>query len=643
MEDELNSLLQLGGHPHLDEEKARLAQNLTKYNRLSPIIEVTTTKSSTVVKCIEYREIIERNRLNWLRKAEEIADEPLNLENLTSVQVLLEQQENILKRLETEKDAIEEQIREGRKLENEDHAPEFVKATVDELESRWRDTAQLARAKYDLLRNAEQNWLKFEENSREINDFVQKVDAELAKPLPLSAGHQAINAQIQAKKDLLDEYFKIQPLVESMEKLNSELSQQASPHRRLKIDEDIIDLKLKLENVNRNLSGKVGELETSEREWKELIGRMDALDSWLDEHEAGFERIQQMALPSPEERFGRMKALGDDIASHEAHINRMESDAKTLAQGFRSRETATVKSKISSQKTKWKSLKDRIDRAGNVLDGEVDHWNKYQKALHQILPWLQSAGKDLSISSNQFVSLDDCLEQNLILDQLKNEMLSNEIIFEEFLIEGSHVGNEPGVNAKLEEVKSQWNQILSKIENRDEVLKKARNAWESFEVKAKEIENNHEYVQGVIASETKNPSMSSLELQKGLKLHNELQEKLREDPYQLDDLKTLHAVVQEFIDPVVASSVCAKIENQVCLRKELQDEITRKEKILSDDLSNVTVLEDKISNFELWLKKNDEVLKQSSKTKTNDMTEGLLNLQVGLCTQQVEKLIYLNL
>ncbi len=62
-----------------------------------PAVEITTTKSTIVTRCIEYRDDVE-TRTDWLREAERGLDEEPPLDDMQSVKILLEEQEDLLAR-----------------------------------------------------------------------------------------------------------------------------------------------------------------------------------------------------------------------------------------------------------------------------------------------------------------------------------------------------------------------------------------------------------------------------------------------------------------------------------------------------------------------------------------------------------------
>ncbi len=73
-------------------EQQRLEGVLERYRTLMPAIEITTTKSSIVVRCYEYREVVEKST-EWLTEAGQRLREDVTLDDIHAVKVLLEEQQ----------------------------------------------------------------------------------------------------------------------------------------------------------------------------------------------------------------------------------------------------------------------------------------------------------------------------------------------------------------------------------------------------------------------------------------------------------------------------------------------------------------------------------------------------------------------
>lgn len=74
-------------------------------------------------------------------------------------------------------------------------------------------------------------------------------------------------------------------------------------------------------------------------------------------------------------------------------LENLEKDARGLTQNFRSRETAALKSKLTSVRRQWEALCARAKDRSTALSGNVLHWQKYQNYLEKLMPWITKAEK----------------------------------------------------------------------------------------------------------------------------------------------------------------------------------------------------------------------------------------------------------
>ena len=88
----LEELTPLTDQDTADLEKATLDADLDRYQNLMPAVEVTTTKSSVVVRCYEYREVVERSK-KWLKDTESQIKDDIHLDDLQSVRIMVEEHE----------------------------------------------------------------------------------------------------------------------------------------------------------------------------------------------------------------------------------------------------------------------------------------------------------------------------------------------------------------------------------------------------------------------------------------------------------------------------------------------------------------------------------------------------------------------
>ena len=65
---------------------------MTRFQQLLPAISITMSRSSVVIRCLDYKETVEKQVL-WLTETEEKLREDVPLDGVNSVRVLLDEQQ----------------------------------------------------------------------------------------------------------------------------------------------------------------------------------------------------------------------------------------------------------------------------------------------------------------------------------------------------------------------------------------------------------------------------------------------------------------------------------------------------------------------------------------------------------------------
>lgn len=97
------------------------------------------------------------------------------------------------------------------------------------------------------------------------------------------------------------------------------------------------------------------------------------------------------------------------VGVYENHVTleALEKDARGLTQNFRSRETAALKSKLTSVRRQWESLCTRAKDRSAALTGSVAHWQKYQTLSQQLIPWIVKAEKYCATTLPKCASIEE--------------------------------------------------------------------------------------------------------------------------------------------------------------------------------------------------------------------------------------------
>ena len=149
------------------------------------------------------------------------------MDDLAQVRVLLEEQNDILARIESERANIQDNLQKGKSLMRDENAPEFLHDAVKDLDERVRDAEALARMKVQRLEQGLQNWENYERGRSQLTDFLRRAEMEASRSSP-QGGQETVQKELAVKQEVMAAMVDFQPEVEKLKTLSGTLQETAS-------------------------------------------------------------------------------------------------------------------------------------------------------------------------------------------------------------------------------------------------------------------------------------------------------------------------------------------------------------------------------------------------------------------------------
>jgi nesprin-1 len=476
-----NDLLKTAEEEEREMEEKRLDDTLQRYKTLMPAIEITTTHSTIVMHCIEYREEVEQ-KASWLTQAEEQLKQEIQLDDVQAVRVLLEEQKNLLDRLDSEKEAFHSELATGHALMQEEHAPQFLHATVNNLEQRWMETTNLAKARYEQLKETLANWEDYESSRAQVADMVKKGEAEV-KRTPSKSNHEAVQKDLHTKQEMVTALGELHPVVLRLQELTHELRAQASQPRQQDMQDDLHSLEGKLYSVSDRLKDRLNEVAEQDRKYTEFYDGMTHFTVWLNERQEALDKINKSQMP-PEEKLVQTKIIYEEISQNAAQLEAVENSSKDISKGSRSREYTAIKTNLSQLRHQWEKLRSQAEDESTTLSGHVEHYQQYQASLTVLMPWLDKAEEYLNQPVGQSASKEQAQKEFDHHQDFTTEKDEQQGTYDELVRIASQLTDKENITSDLDSLCNRWDNMCTATDGRQEELQKALDAW-------------HDYSQGV--------------------------------------------------------------------------------------------------------------------------------------------------
>ena len=183
-----------------------------------------------------------------------------------------------------------------------------------------------------------------------------------------------------------------------------------------------------------------------------------------------------------------LQELSTEVASNHGNLEQLEKIGRELAHGFRSRESAGVKSRLATLRRQWESLCSRAKDESSTLSTSVTHWQAYVSYLQIIMPWLDEAERYLAQEAGRSLTLEEARAQYDQHQAFLREEEKHQDIFDQLTAEASHMTDRPEVSKETEELQKRWERMATASDDHNQVVLRALEAWTAYMEDVKEVE-----------------------------------------------------------------------------------------------------------------------------------------------------------
>ncbi|XP_025103982.1 nesprin-1-like isoform X4 [Pomacea canaliculata] len=625
LEGSLEELLQDAPDSDGSAERQRLRELMSRFEKLRPGMDSTLSKSSVFTKGFEFRDSIDK-RASWLDDAQRLSMENPPIDSLEDARAYLQEHEGLITRLESEKANIQADIETGKRLQKDRSAPAFISQTVADLDRKWRDTNQLAQAKHTKLKQKVKDWEQYEAEKSSLLQYLKKAETELEKPSETLAQDSA-QKDFQSKKDLQSTLNKLKGSLNEMTKLNALLCEGASRERQGPLKGEMSDIDRRLESVAHRLNAKLADLEMTIAKWNEYYKRLNNFCDWLNEKEAKLTEVYENKKETPENQLKKAEAISSQVYENHVTLENLEKDAKGLTQNFRSRETAALKSKLTSIRRQWESLCARAKDRSTALSGNVAHWQRYQSLQEQLLPWILKAEKYCDTELPKCSSLEEAKDLYDLHQAFLHECEENLPIFDKMSTEAGYLLEQPNLARELESIQRRWGGIISSSEDRSHKVDKMFGAWSTYTNELENFQETLDKLQNRLAADPNVGTTDVQVLEHELALAKALQEEVRSQQPQLNALQRQFEQLLPHANPEGLQVLKSK---QDFVRKSFEDAnaaVVERQKTLASALQHRRDFYGRLGEMEKWVNRMQRKLDSSSELYSDEVGDSLAKLK----------------
>ncbi|XP_076442566.1 muscle-specific protein 300 kDa-like isoform X3 [Babylonia areolata] len=625
LEKSLEELLQDAPDSDAAAERKRLRELMARFQGLRPNMDSAMGKSSIFTKGFEFRDNVDRKN-NWLDEAQRLAMENPVIDSLDDARAYLQEHEALLTKLESEKANVQKDIEQGKRLQQDRNAPAFISQTVADLDRKWRDTNQLAQAKHNKLKQKVKDWEQYEGEKNTLLQYLKKAESDLEKP-PEILAQESAQKELQSKKELHSTLNKLKGSLSEMTKLNALLCEGASRERQGPLKGEMTDIDKRLDGVGHRLNAKLADLEMTIAKWSEYYKRLNNFCDWLNEKEGKLNEVYENKKETPENQLRKAEAISSQVYENHITLENLEKDAKGLTQNFRSRETAALKSKLTSVRRQWESLCTRAKDRSTALSGNVAHWQRYQSLHEQLMPWIVKAEKYCATELPKCASLEEAKDLYDLHQAFLRECEENLPIFDKMSTEAGYLMEQPNMARELDSVQKRWASIISSSEDRSHKVDKMYGAWNAYNSELENFQENLDRLQNRLAVDPNVGTTDVQVLEHELALAKALQEEVRSQQPQLNALQRQFEQVAPHASPEGLQVLRSK---QDAVRSSFDDAnaaVAERQSTLASALQHRRDFYGRLNDMEKWVKKMQRKLDSGSEIYSDEVGDTLAKLK----------------
>ncbi|XP_038215060.1 nesprin-1 [Zerene cesonia] len=582
------------------EEQVKLENLISRYKNLIPTIEITMIKTETYTRCYTYRREVHEVIciLEHAKKQAMVEPEPQSLQQVE--QLVLEQQTAVQK-LDRQRPSVMSMLQRGKELIKDANAPAFVREDVRNLESGWNVAYESNTDLLHRLRDTQKVWSNYEYQKEELLSDIDKIENYVAHP-GLELGVTSIGRELQETQAIHAEIDKAKTeRLPQLQQAYAELQSLTSQKPKPVIEKDLETIERKLDRVQDEVQTKVVHLEKFNEEWTKIERKLEGVREWIKKESPALVSQIQSENITPEERVVKSQSLQKVIAEKMDIIKNVAEQGTKLAVEHRVQDSNRLKGEIALLEKMMADLQRSTEQQTKVVEHDLASWQKYQKGVAEIKPWIEEA--ELKLGSFPKPST---LPEAQQLQQQSRALLTDcdkQLMNLQILSSVSHqLSGKTSAPDEVDAIHSRWAIVHDMADQWNSKLDKLVSNWENFEKESEKLESWIENGEKLLSSRNINIETPQVE-----KLDRELN-KLKSFGNEISQQQAKIITLSQTCDNIchsVQPEGANLLKNKVSDIKQRTNNLAETVRARINELSDKIIVKQefltKLHNFDNWI------------------------------------------
>lgn len=582
------------------EEQIRLENLIARYKNLIPTIEITMIKTETYTRCYTYRREV-HEVICILESAKQQAMVEPEPQSLQQVEQLVLEQQAAVQKLDRHRPSVMSMLQRGKELIKDANAPAFVREDVRTLESGWNTAYETSTDRLHRLRDTQKVWSNYEYQKEELLSELDKIESYIAHP-GLELGVTNIGRELQETKVLNADLEKAKSeRLPQLQQAYSELRSLTANKPKPVIEKDLETIERKLDKVQDEVQTKVEHLEQFNEEWVKIEHRLEHVREWIKKDSPALISEIRSENITPEERVVKSQALQKVISEKLETIRGVADQGNKLALEHRVQDANRLKGEVTLLEKMMADLQRSTEHQTKVVEHDLASWQKYQKGVAEIKPWIEEAEAKLGN-----VPKPTTLSEAQQLQQQSRALITDcdkQLVNLQILSSVSHqLSGKTSAPDEVDAIHSRWAVVHDQADQWNNKLDKLVTNWENFEREAEKLETWIENGEKLLSS--RNITVESPQVEKLDRELNKLKSFGNEISQQQAKIISLSQTCDNIchnIQPEGATLLKTKVTEIKQRTNDLAETVRAKVNELSDKIIVRQEFMTKLHNFDNWI------------------------------------------
>lgn len=582
------------------EEQIKLEHLIARYKNLIPTIEITMIKTETYTRCYTYRREV-HEVICVLERAKEQAMAELEPQSLQHVEQLVVEQQAAVQKLDRHRPSVMSMLQRGKELIKDANAPAFVREDVRTLESGWNTAYESSTDRLHKLRDTQKVWSNYEYQKEELLSDLDKIESYVAHP-GIELGVSNIGRELQETKTLSVDLEKAKSeRLPQLQQAYSELRSLTANKPKPVIEKDIEAIESKLGKVQEEVQTKVEHLQKVNEEWVKIEHKLEHVREWIKKESPALISEIRSENITPEERVEKSLGLQKIISEKLETIKHVADQGNKLAVEHRVQDATRLKGEITLLEKMMADLQRSTEHQTKVVEHDLASWQKYQKGVAEIKPWIEEAEIKLGTvpKPTTLPEAQQLQQQSRALITDCDKQLTNLQILSSVSHQLSGKTNAPD---EVDAIHSRWAVVHDQADQWNNKLDKLVTNWENFEREAEKLSTWIESGEKLLNS--RNISLDTPQVEKLDRELNKLKSFGNEISQQQAKIISLSQTCDNIchnIQPEGATVLKNKVSEIKQRTNELAVIVRSKVNELSDSIIVKQEFMTKLHNFDNWI------------------------------------------